>query len=116
MNRVILSGWLRGDAVERFLAGGRASRVCFDLVVRDGAGADVSVKVEVDSPEVIQHCAGLLTSGRVVFVEGEESSREVRKRDVLEFVARFVRAERIEIPDRRRAGAAEMPAGVEGVV
>lgn len=106
MNTVILSGWLRGDAVERFLAGGRASRVCFDLVVRDGAGGAHTVKVEVDSPEVIQHCAGLLTSGRVVFVEGEESSREVRKRDVLEFVARFVRALKIEVPDRRRAVAA----------
>jgi hypothetical protein len=104
MNTRFFTGFVPSDAVAATVPATATTapvrKLVFDVVIRDSRGVEFPEKCEVDDPELVKKYEPLLTSGRVVVCEGEQTAYEFRDHGVLKGWRRQVRLRRIEFPDR----------------
>lgn len=104
MNTRFFTGFLPMQADEAYVpatADAPARRkLVFDVVIRDRAGVEFPEKCMVDEPELIAKYEKLLTAGRIVVCEGEQTAYPYHERGVLKGYTRKVRLWRMEFPDR----------------
>lgn len=75
-------------------------RLLFDVVIRDSHGVEFPEKCLVDEPRLIADYQPLLTAGRSVIVQGEQTARPFVERGVTRGHVREVRVQRMEFPNR----------------
>lgn len=113
MNTRFFTGYLPGDATTAYApaTAERAAlpRLCFDVMLRDSEGAEFTDKCVIDDAALQRTHGHLLTAGRAVIIEGEQTARPVYRNRVLVGYSREVRVRRIEIPNRSapKTGEAE---------
>jgi hypothetical protein len=104
MNLRIFTGYMPADAQQAFVpatADAPALRkLVFDVVIKDSRGVEFPEKCMVDDPELIAKYESLLTSGRMVVCEGEQTAYPFHERGVLKGYTRKVRMHRMEFPNR----------------
>lgn len=104
MNARFFTGYLPRDAEEAWSPAtaqhGPLPRLVFDVNLKDSAGVEFLDKCVVDDPLLIQEYRPLLTAGRAVIVQGEQTARGFYRRGVLEGYVREVRVFRMEFPNR----------------
>jgi hypothetical protein len=114
MNARFFTGYLPKDAATAWAPAtaehGPLPRLVFDIMLRDSRGVEFSDKCMVDDPALIREYEALLTAGRAVIVEGEQTARPFHKHGVLEGYVREVRVHRIEFPNRGGKKPADKPA------
>lgn len=104
MNARIFTGWLPQDAEEawapRTADHGPLPRLVFAVKVKDSRGVEFEDKCLLDEPALIAKYRPLLTAGRAVIVQGEQTAREWHERGVLKGYVREVRVFALEFPHR----------------
>lgn len=126
MNTRFFTGYLPGEAVTAWAPAtaehGPLPRVLFEVRIKDSVGVEFEDKCMIDDARLIADCLALLTAGRAVIVQGEQTARPFHKNGVLTGWVREVRVQRMEFPNRKaaalpvagraneKAGAAEVEA------
>lgn len=104
MNARFFTGYLPRDAEEAWSPAtaehGPLPRLVFDVTLKDSAGVEFQDKCVVDDPRLIHEYRALLTAGRAVIVQGEQTARGFYRRGVLEGYVREVRIFKMEFPNR----------------
>lgn len=111
MNVRLFTGWLPTAAEEawapRTAEHGPLPRLVFAVRLKDSQGLEFEDKCVIDEPARIEEYRPLLTAGRAVIIQGEQTGREWRERGVLKGYVREVRIQRIEFPNRKAAAKPE---------
>lgn len=113
MNTRFFTGYLPADA-EQYFAPATAERAAeprlvFDVMLRDSRGVEFVEKCLIDEPRRIREYQPLLTAGRAIIVEGEQTARPYHDRGVLKGYVREVRVWKIEFPNRGGKKDANQP-------
>lgn len=107
MNARFFTGYLPGEAVTAWAPAtaehGPLPRVLFDVRIKDSAGVEFEDKCMIDDARLIADYQALLTAGRAVIVQGEQTARPYHKNGVLTGWMREVRVQRMEFPNRKAA-------------
>ena len=107
MNTRIFTGYLPGEAAVAYAPAtkdhGALPRLVFDVVIKDSLGVEFPEKCLVDDPAAIARWQPLLTAGRAVIVQGEQTARPFVKDGVTRGFTREVRVMAMEFPNRGRA-------------
>ncbi len=107
MNVRCFTGYLMRDATTAWAPAtaehGPLPRLVFEVMITDSQGVVFPDKCVVDQPKLVAEYEPLLTAGRAVIVEGEQTARAYHKHGVLEGYVRETRVFRMEFPNRARA-------------
>lgn len=113
MNSRFFTGYLPADATTAYAPATAdrpaLPRLCFDVMLKDSEGVEFTDKCVIDDPALQRAHGHLLTAGRAVVVEGEQTARPVYRNKVHVGYSREVRVRRIEIPNRSAPKTAEQP-------
>lgn len=116
MNTRFFTGYLPKDADEAWSPAtkdhGPEPRLVFTVRLKDSRGVEFEDKCMVDDAALIADYRPLLTAGRAVIVQGEQTAREFYKKGVFEGWVREVRVQKMEFPHRGKpkAETTEQPA------
>ncbi len=115
MNLRIFTGFMPAEAVEAYVPASATAparrKLEFSVVIKDSAGVEFPENCMVDEPELMRAYEPLLTAGRVVVCEGEQTAYPYHERGVLKGYTRKVRMRRIEFPDRSGKKSAAITGG-----
>ncbi len=104
MNSRFFTGYLPVDAAEAYTPATATApalrKLVFDVVIKDSAGNEFPEKCMIEDPALIVAAEELLTAGRAVVCEGEQTARPLHERGVLKGYTRRVLIKRIEFPQR----------------
>lgn len=117
MNTRFFTGYLREEATTAWAPAthehGPLPRLTFEVIIHDSHGVEFPEKCLVDDERLITEYQRLLTAGRSVIVQGEQTARELYKRGVFAGYVREVRVQRIEFPNRGGKKPEHEPAEAE---
>lgn len=106
MNTRLFTGYLPADCTEAWAPATanrpNEPRLIFDVIVRDSRGAEFPEKCFVDNLQLVKEAKPLLTAGRAIIAQGEQTARPFLKNGVTMGWTREVRIERLEFPNRSR--------------
>ena len=107
MNTRFFTGYLPKEASTAWAPAtaehGPLPRLVFEVIIRDSRGAEFPEKCVVDDDVLIREWQPLLTAGRAVIVQGEQTARPFHERGVLKGYVREVRVQHMEFPNRGKA-------------
>ena len=75
-------------------------RLVFETIIRDSHGVKFPEKCLIDDAALINDYQALLTAGRAVIIQGEQTARPYHKNGILQGYVREVRVTRMEFPYR----------------
>ncbi|EIQ00731.1 hypothetical protein OpiT1DRAFT_05286 [Opitutaceae bacterium TAV1] len=117
MNTRFFTGYLPRDAAPAFTppaeGASAVKKLLFDVVIRDSRGVEFPEKCVLEEASLMRDYEPLLTAGRAVIVEGEQTARPFYKSGMLAGHVREVRVRRMEFPARGGKRAADAEGGEE---
>lgn len=117
MNTRFFTGYLPAEAEEAWAPAtaehGPLPRLVFEVMLKDSRGVEFIDKCLLDDPRLIREYRPLLTAGRAVIVEGEQTARPYHRLGVLQGYVREVRVWRMEFPYRGGKKPEAQPAAAE---
>jgi hypothetical protein len=118
MNLRMFTGYLPADCDEAWAPATanrpNEPRLVFDVILKDSTGQEFPEKCFVDDVALVKVAKPLLTAGRAIIVQGEQTARPFNKSGVQMGWIREVRVQRIEFPNRSGAKKAEGEMGRQG--
>jgi len=115
VNTRFFTGYLPADALEAWAPATAdrpaQPRLIFEVMIADSHGVTFPEKCLVDDANLVREWQPLLTAGRAVVIQGEQTARPWHDKGVLKGYAREVRVQRMEFPSRGgKKEAPEQPA------
>ena len=86
---------------------GPARKLVFDVIIKDTAGNTFPEPCVIESDALIVAVAPLLTSGKPVIIEGEQTATAWYEKGVLKGYRRRVLVRRCEVPNRSKTEVTE---------
>lgn len=107
MNTRLFTGYLPADCDEAWapatLNRPNEPRLVFDVVLKDSQGNEFPEKCFVDDLALVKTAKPLLTAGRAIVAQGEQTARPYIKHGVTTGWIREVRVTALEFPNRGKA-------------
>jgi hypothetical protein len=107
MNTRLFTGYLPAAADEAWAPAqlGRPNepRLVFDVIIKDSQGNEFPEKCFVDNLTLVKTAKPLLTAGRAIIAQGEQTARPFIKHGITSGWMREVRVTALEFPNRARS-------------
>ena len=111
MNIRIFTGYLTKAAEEAYApataTSGPTRKLVFDVIIKDTAGHTFPEPCVIESDALIVAVAPMLTAGKPVIIEGEQTATAWYDKGVLKGYRRRVLVRRCEVPNRSKADATD---------
>jgi hypothetical protein len=111
MNIRIFTGYLTKAAEEAYTPATPTSpparKLIFDVIIKDSAGHTFPEPCVIENDALIAAMTPLLTAGKPVIIEGEQTATAWYDKGVLKGYRRRVLVRRCEVPNRSKAEATE---------
>jgi hypothetical protein len=106
MNTRLFTGYLPAAADEAWapaqLDRPNEPRLVFDVIIKDSQGNEFPEKCFVDNLTLVKTAKPLLTAGRAIIAQGEQTARPFIKHGITSGWMREVRVTALEFPNRAR--------------
>ena len=111
MNIRIFTGYLTKAAEEAYApataTSGPTRKLVFDVIIKDSAGNTFPEPCVIECDKLIVAMTQLLTAGKPVIIEGEQTASPWYDKGVLKGYRRRVLVRRCEVPNRSKAEVTE---------